>query len=159
MQNVKLAPIDESALSPGDKAIVEQASKLILAEEQAQARPLKCKISPLGDTIVVQPREKPSKTAAGLFLPETGGGRGRQSEVTGHKRFGIVLAIGPGKTNDQGVLLPMPAVKVGDEVVFSGALSIEPDGPDGPTVQMVPATALMGIIVREQAAPSQGQAG
>ena len=71
---------------------------------------LKLKLTPLGDRIVVLPSEQEEKTASGIILPETAKERPQEGEV---------LAVGPGKYDDEGKKrIPMD-VKVGDKVLFA----------------------------------------
>ena len=60
-------------------------------------------IKPLADRVLVQPKEAETKTASGLYIPDTA--KEKPSE-------GKVLAVGPGKKDE-----PME-VKVGDEVIY-----------------------------------------
>ena len=60
-------------------------------------------IKPLADRVVIEPKEAETKTASGLYIPETAKEKPQQ---------GKVLACGPGKTDE-----PME-VKVGDEVLY-----------------------------------------
>ena len=60
-------------------------------------------IKPLADRVLIQPKEAETKTASGLYIPDTA--KEKQSE-------GKVLAVGPGKKDE-----PME-VKVGDEVIY-----------------------------------------
>jgi chaperonin GroES len=66
------------------------------------------KIRPLDDRVVVEPLEAEEKTAGGILLPDTA----KQKPQRGR-----VLAVGPGKLNDDGKRTA-PAVKVGDEVLY-----------------------------------------
>ncbi len=73
----------------------------------------KIKIRPLADRVVVEPiseNERGTKTKGGIFIPETASKE--RSEQ------GTVVAVGPGKTTDEGKLIP-PSVKVGDTVLFA----------------------------------------
>jgi len=84
------------------------------------------KIMPLGDRILVRPSSgDPSadgkKTKTGIIIPET---------VDKEKpEQGEVIAVGAGKQNDDGKILPL-RVKVGDTVIFSkyGPDEIKVDG-------------------------------
>ena len=60
-------------------------------------------IKPLADRVLIQPNEAETKTASGLYLPDTA--KEKPSD-------GMVLAVGPGKKDE-----PME-VKVGDEVIY-----------------------------------------
>ena len=66
------------------------------------------KLIPLGEFIVVKPVLKESQTASGLYLPE------KDDKKAGQ---GVVIAVGPGRTTDDGTLVPMK-IKVDQTVVF-----------------------------------------
>ncbi len=60
-------------------------------------------IKPLADRVLIEPKEAETKTASGIFIPDTAKEKPQQ---------GKVLAAGPGKKDE-----PME-VKVGDEVLY-----------------------------------------
>lgn len=60
-------------------------------------------IRPLGDRVLIEPKEAETKTAGGLYIPDTAKEKPQQ---------GTVIAVGPGKKDE-----PME-VKVGDEVLY-----------------------------------------
>ncbi len=60
-------------------------------------------IKPLADRVLVEPKEAETKTASGLFIPDTAKEKPQQ---------GTVVAAGPGKKDE-----PME-VKVGDVVLY-----------------------------------------
>ncbi len=66
-------------------------------------------IRPLGDRVLVKPIEKEEVTASGIVLPDTVDKK--------QKAEGVVIAVGPGKTLENGTKAPMD-VKVGDKVLF-----------------------------------------
>lgn len=66
------------------------------------------KLKPLGDRVVIEPVEQDEKTASGIILPETAKEKPQQ---------GKILAVGPGRLDDEGKRVPMD-VKVGDMVLF-----------------------------------------
>lgn len=66
------------------------------------------KVRPLHDRVLVKRLEEETKTAGGIVL--TGSAAEKSSK-------GEVLAVGPGRTLDNGQLVA-PAVKVGDVVLF-----------------------------------------
>jgi len=68
----------------------------------------KFKIRPLGDRVVVEPLEAEEKTKGGIILPDTAKEKPQE---------GKVVAIGKGKVNDKGEVIPME-VKVGDKVLY-----------------------------------------
>ena len=60
-------------------------------------------IKPLADRVLVEPKAAETKTASGLFIPDTAKEKPQE---------GVVLAIGPGKKDE-----PME-VKEGDTVLY-----------------------------------------
>jgi chaperonin GroES len=68
----------------------------------------KNKLKPLGNRILVK-RNEATTTRGGILLPDTAKEKPRQ---------GIVVAVGPGSTDDKGRCHPLD-VKVGDHVLFS----------------------------------------
>jgi chaperonin GroES len=67
-------------------------------------------IQPLGDRVVVKPKPKEEKTKGGIYLPDTAT-KERPSQ-------GTVMAVGPGRRNDEGKLIPMN-VQVEQQVLFA----------------------------------------
>jgi chaperonin GroES len=65
-------------------------------------------LRPLDDRIVVEPLEAEEKTPGGILLPDTAKQKPQQ---------GKVIAVGPGRTTDDGKRLPLN-VAVGDIVLF-----------------------------------------
>jgi chaperonin GroES len=65
-------------------------------------------VKPLEDRVLVKPSEPETKTASGLYLPETAKEKPMQ---------GKVVASGPGKLLENGKRATL-SVKVGDTVVF-----------------------------------------
>ncbi len=74
-------------------------------------------VRPLEDRVLIKPLDPETKTASGIYLPETAKERPIQ---------GKVVAVGPGKLLDNGERIK-PSVKKGDTVVFSkyGGTEIE----------------------------------
>lgn len=60
-------------------------------------------IKPLADRVLVEPKEAETKTASGLYIPDTAKEKPQE---------GKVIAAGPGKKDE-----PME-VEVGDEVIY-----------------------------------------
>lgn len=83
----------------------------------------KIRVRPMGDRVVVRPEKFEEKTAGGIIIPDTA--RNEKPEK------GIVVAVGEGKMNDDGRMLPM-RVMVGDKVMFSkyGYDEVKIDGED-----------------------------
>lgn len=66
-------------------------------------------LRPLNDHLLVRPAAKEEKTATGIILPDTSKEKPEKGEI---------IAVGPGKLNDNGLRQPM-SVKVGDKVLFT----------------------------------------
>jgi len=79
-------------------------------------------IQPLEDRIVVRPVEAEQTTASGLVIPDTAKEKPQQGEV---------VAVGPGRIDDNGNRVPMD-VSVGDRVIYSkyGRTEVNLDGED-----------------------------
>lgn len=67
------------------------------------------KLVPLEDRVVLKALEAETTTAGGIVIPGADKEKPQQAEV---------IAVGPGKTSDDGKLIPMQ-VKAGDKVVYS----------------------------------------
>ncbi|MBP6789310.1 MAG: co-chaperone GroES [Candidatus Promineofilum sp.] len=67
------------------------------------------KLKPLGDRLVVEPKERESTTASGLVLPETAKEKPQEGEV---------IAVGPGRRDEDGKRIKMD-VEVGDIVLYA----------------------------------------
>ena len=65
-------------------------------------------VKPLEDRVLIKPIEAETKTASGIFLPESAKEKPMQ---------GKIVAIGPGKLLDNGQRAK-PAVKKGDTVMY-----------------------------------------
>ncbi len=79
-------------------------------------------LQPMADRLVVRPIEREEKTKGGIFLPDTAKEKPQEGEV---------LAVGPGRLNDDGKRVAMD-VKAGDIVVYSkyGGTEIKVDDED-----------------------------
>src|SRR5664279_139831 len=66
-------------------------------------------IKPLEDRIVVKPLDAEQTTASGLVIPDTAKEKPQE---------GKVLAIGPGRVDDNGNRVPLD-VSIGDKVIYS----------------------------------------
>ena len=66
-------------------------------------------IKPLEDRIVVRTLEAEQTTASGLVIPDTAKEKPQEGEV---------LAVGPGRVDDNGNRVPLD-ISVGDTVVYS----------------------------------------
>ncbi len=67
-------------------------------------------IKPISDHILIEPIKEEEKTKSGILLPETA-----EKE---RPEQGKVIAVGPGKRNTAGNVIPLD-VKEGDKVLFT----------------------------------------
>jgi chaperonin GroES len=66
------------------------------------------KLRPLHDRVIVKRLKEERQSAGGIVIPDTAAEKPSMGEV---------VAVGPGKTNENGKLQPM-GVKAGDKVLF-----------------------------------------
>jgi chaperonin GroES len=93
-------------------------------------------IRPLYDRIVVKRLEdETDKTAGGLFIPDSAKEKPQQGEV---------VAVGQGKRNDEGKLIPLD-VKVGDRILF-GKYSGSDIKSDGNEYLIMREDEVLGVI-------------
>lgn len=69
----------------------------------------KTNIRPLGDRVVVTAVEREEQTKSGIYLPDT---------VQEKPQEALVVAVGPGKLQDNGARTPID-LKEGDRILFS----------------------------------------
>jgi chaperonin GroES len=67
------------------------------------------KLKPLADRLVVEPTEQEEVTASGIYVPETAKEKPQE---------GKVVAVGPGRKDDEGKRIPMDVAK-GDKVLYA----------------------------------------
>jgi chaperonin GroES len=66
-------------------------------------------IRPLQDRVIVERMDALAKSAGGLFIPDTAKEKPQEGKVT---------AVGAGKRNKDGTIIPMD-VKTGDRILFT----------------------------------------
>ena len=66
-------------------------------------------LKPMGDRIVIRPKEQDQVTTGGIFLPDSAKERPQKGEV---------VAVGPGRIMNNGKLVEME-VQVGDQIIYS----------------------------------------
>ena len=67
------------------------------------------KLQPLGDRVVVQPSQEEEVSKGGIILPDTAKEKPQR---------GMIIAVGPGRLDEEGKRIPME-VKKGDKVIYS----------------------------------------
>ena len=79
-------------------------------------------IKPLADRVIVAPAAAEEKTKSGIIIPDTAKEKPQRGEV---------VAVGEGKTSEQGSLIK-PQVQVGDKVLYGkyAGTEISVDGSD-----------------------------
>ena len=79
-------------------------------------------IKPLSDYILVEPLQKETTTASGIVIPDTAKEKPQE---------GKVIAVGPGKKDEDGKLISM-SVKEGDIVMYKkwGGTDVKIEGKD-----------------------------
>ena len=92
-------------------------------------------IRPLHDRVIVKRPEVERTTASGIVIPDNAGEKPDQGEV---------IAVGPGKRDEAGKLLPMD-VKVGDRVLF-GKYSGQNVKVDGEEFLVMREEDIMGVV-------------
>jgi chaperonin GroES len=78
------------------------------------------KIEPMSDRIVVKAIEQDQQTRSGIYIPDSAKERPQE---------GTVVAVGPGRFDDNGKRVPMEVVK-GDTIIYSkyGGTEFKEDG-------------------------------
>jgi chaperonin GroES len=66
-------------------------------------------LQPLGDRVVIKPQSREEVTRSGIVLPDTAKEKPQRGEV---------IAVGPGRHDEDGDRIPMD-VKQGDKVLFA----------------------------------------
>ena len=98
------------------------------------------KLRPLQDRVLVRRVEPETKTAGGIFIPDTAQEKPTEGEV---------VAVGPGTRGDDGKLHPLD-VKPGDRVLF-GKWSGSEVKLDGEDLMMMKESDIMGVLDRAAA--------
>ncbi len=93
-------------------------------------------LKPLGDRVIVQPKEKEETTKSGIVLPGT---------ATEKPQEGTVLSVGTGRVLDNGKRVEME-VKKGDTVLFAKYAGSEVKL-DGEEYLVIRESDLLAIIV------------
>jgi len=93
------------------------------------------KIRPLHDRVIVKRLEEVRTTASGIVIPDTAAEKPDQGEV---------VAVGPGKKDDSGKLIPLD-VKVGEKVLF-GKYAGQTVKVEGDELLVMREEDLMGVV-------------
>jgi chaperonin GroES len=93
------------------------------------------KIRPLHDRVIVKRLDNERKTTSGIVIPDNVAEKPDQGEI---------VAVGPGKRDDNGKLIPID-VKVGDRVLF-GKYAGQTVKVDGDELLVMREEDLMGVV-------------
>ena len=93
-------------------------------------------LRPLADRLIVEPIEQEEKTASGIILPETAKEKPQEGEV---------LAVGPGRRDEEGKPIPMD-VKEGDRVLYAKYAGTEVKLPDDRKVLVLKESDVLAIV-------------
>ena len=93
------------------------------------------KIRPLQDRVIVERIEEEEKTKGGIIIPDTAKEKPQE---------GKVIAVGKGKVNDDGKIVPL-TVKAGDKILF-GKYSGSEVKVDGNEYLIMREDDILGII-------------
>jgi len=96
-------------------------------------------LKPLADRVVVEPIEQEETTPSGIVLPETAKEKPQE---------GRVLAVGPGRMNDEGKRWPLD-VKEGDKVLFAKYAGTEVKLPDDRKILVLKESDILAIVENE----------
>lgn len=94
-------------------------------------------VKPLGNRVLVKRSASP-QTKGGILLPDAAKEKPKQGEV---------VAVGPGKFDEQGSLIAMH-VKVGDEVLFSSYAGTEDIAGLGSDYLILSEEDILGVLVQ-----------
>ncbi len=93
-------------------------------------------LRPLADRLIVEPIEQEEKTASGIILPETAKEKPQE---------GNVLAVGPGRKDDDGKPILMD-VKEGDRILYAKYAGTEVKLPDDRKVLVLKESDVLAIV-------------
>ncbi|ALS60709.1 MULTISPECIES: co-chaperone GroES [Pandoraea] len=94
-------------------------------------------LRPLHDRVIVKRLDNETKTASGIVIPEAAAEKPDQGEI---------LAVGPGKKDDQGKSIVLD-VKVGDRVLF-GKYAGQTVKVDGQELLVMREEDIMAVLVK-----------
>jgi chaperonin GroES len=105
------------------------------------------KFRPLHDRVVVRRIDAEEKTAGGIIIPDTAKEKPQQGEV---------LAVGPGKRDETGKLVPLE-VKAGDQILFGkwSGTEVKVDGED---LLIMKEDDIMGVVEGAAKSKASGSA-
>jgi len=94
---------------------------------------------PLGDRVVIEPSEGEEQTTGGILLPETAKEKPQQ---------GTIVAVGPGRRDDDGKLIAMD-VSLDDKVLYAKYAGTEVKI-DGKKLLIVKESDILAVLTDEK---------
>ena len=94
------------------------------------------KIRPLQDRVLVKRSEEEEKTKGGIIIPDTAKEKPQK---------GTLIAVGPGRRDEQGKVIPMD-VKVGDVVLYAKYAGTEVKLDGGRKVLVLRESDILAIV-------------
>lgn len=98
----------KAPVKPMSKATKAPAKSMMKAKSTTKAKP-RTSLVPLADRIVIIPLKQEEMTASGLVIPDTVKEKPQQGEV---------VAVGPGRLDDNGKRVPMD-LRSGDRILYA----------------------------------------
>lgn len=95
-------------------------------------------LSPRGDRVLIRPvGADDTKSPGGIIIPD--------SAKKKESKRGVVVALGPGKTSEEGTVVPINGISVGDTVLFRQGWDNEIDI-DNETHYIVAESDILAVI-------------
>lgn len=95
------------------------------------------RLRPVHDLVIIKAIER-KQTSSGLHLPDN-------READREPGEGEVLAVGPGRTTDNGTLI-IPTVEAGQRVFFRRYVTLHSVDVDGERYLLVPAGEILAVL-------------
>jgi chaperonin GroES len=102
-------PVDLNVTSLIQKGLAASSARTAEYHSVKERSQMVLKLKPLADRLVVEPTEQEEMTASGIYVPETAKEKPQE---------GKVIAVGPGRKDDDGQRIAMD-VAVGDRVLYA----------------------------------------
>jgi chaperonin GroES len=98
---------------------------------------MKMKIKPLGDRVLVEPLEDREVVKGGIVIPDSAKEKPQEAKV---------VAVGAGKKDEDGKIIPIDEVKVGDIVLTSkyGGTEVKVDDKEYKILNLSDILAIVG---------------
>jgi len=98
---------------------------------------MKMKIKPLGDRVLVEPMEDREVVKGGIVIPDSAKEKPQEAKV---------VAVGAGKKDEDGKIIPIDEVKVGDIVLTSkyGGTEVKVDDKEYKILNLSDILAIVG---------------